>query len=350
MQKKWWIKENYQRKLPFLRARTKVISQIRAFFDNQDFLEVETPILQISPGMEVHIFTFATDYINPFGEQAQKYYLHTSPEFTMKKLLVAGLEKIYQITKVFRNRENSDTHSPEFTMIEWYRAGDGYKTIMKDCEELVRSCFDATGINIAKFNGMECNPFAEFEYITVNDAFKRATGVDLFETMDDVYSHDPNPEKIKQVALDIGDASCTPTDSDRWEDVFFRIYLNKIEPFLGKDRPTIIYDYPLCLAALSRPKPDDDKIAERFEMYICGLELANAFGELTNPEVQEKRFIEDCKIKQELYGEQNPIDDDFIDALKHGMPECSGIALGVDRLAMLCSGAQKISDILWAEV
>ncbi len=350
MQKKWWMNENYSQKLPYLLIRDTVIKEVRRFFDKQDFNEVETPILQISPGMEVHIATFATEYTSPLQDFTQQYFLHTSPEFTMKKLLVAGMTKIYQITKVFRNNERSDTHSPEFTMIEWYRAFAEYTQIMKDCENLIRACFTAADKKIASFNGMTCDPFADFEYLTVNEAFIRATGADLFETMDDVYSHDPCPDKIKQVALSLNDDSCKPSENDRWEDVFFRIYLNKIEPFLGKNRPTIIYDYPLCLAALSRPKPSDDKIAERFEMYICGLELANAFGELTNHEIQKARFIEDAKLKQQIYGEQNPIDYDFLDALKHGMPECSGIALGIDRLAMLCAGASKISDVLWAEV
>ncbi len=350
MQKKWWEKEKFNRKLGFLKDRSKVIKTIRNFFDNENFQEVETPILQISPGMEPHIFTFATDYVNPFGEKETTYHLHTSPEFTMKKLLVAGMPKIYQITKVFRNRENSETHSPEFSMLEWYRANDTYESIMKDCENLIRECFLATGKKIATFRGISCNPFADFEYLTVCDAFKNATGYDLLETIDDHTSHDPNPDKIKQVALSLNDASCNPSDADRWEDVFFRIYLNKIEPFLGKDRPTIIYDYPLCLAALSRPKPNDKRLCERFEVYICGLELANAFGELTNPDIQEARFKADMELKQKLYNEQVPIDKDFIDALKYGMPESSGIALGVDRLAMLCSDAQKIEDVLWAQV
>ncbi len=349
MQKKWWVQEKYSQKIPFLKDRVKVIKTIRGFFDKQDFLEVETPILQLSPGMEPHIFAFKTEYISPFGD-VEEYMLHTSPEFTMKKLLVAGLPKIYQISKVFRNKERSDTHSPEFTMIEWYRADEGYEALMKDCENLVRDCFKATGKSVAEFNGMTCDPFAEFEYLSVNDAFVRATGYDLLDTIDDYTSHDPNPEKIKHVALSLNDASCVPGEDDRWEDVFFRIYLNKVEPYLGQGRPTILYDYPLCLAALSRPKPSDSRLAERFEMYICGLELANAFGELTDATVQENRFLADMKLKQELYGEQNPIDYDFIDALKHGMPMCSGIALGVDRLAMLCSGAQTINDITWAEM
>ena len=350
MKRSWWTPAEFNEKLMHLKNRDKCIKAIRTFFDKQDFLEVETPILQFSPGMEPHIFSFRTEYICPLGENNQTYYLHTSPEFTMKKLLVAGLPKIYQITKVFRNKERSDTHSPEFTMIEWYRAEETYDALMRDCEGLTRDVFRATGRKLAEFNGMVCDPFAEFEYLSVNDAFKNATGYDLLETIDDYSSHDPDPTKIREVALALGDPSCVPDDNDRWEDIFFRIYLNRIEKKLGQGRATILYDYPLCLAALSRPKPSDPRLAERFEMYMCGLELANAFGELTDAKAQEDRFVADMNLKQELYGETHPIDPDFIDALKHGMPECTGIALGVDRLVMLAVGAQVIDQVLWAEV
>lgn len=322
MMNEYWRPENFEQKYPYLKKRMALIKAVRSFFDEQGFDEVETPALQVSPGMEPHLKAFKTELVNPEQDESRDMYLHTSPEFAMKKLLVAGLPKIYQICHVFRNAEGSHLHSPEFTMIEWYRANAGYEAIMDDCVALLRSCAETLDIASYRYKGISCNPFMDWERISVIDAYKKYAGIDV--------SPDSSPLE--------------------WDELFYKVFLNDIEPKLGREFPTILYDYPACMAALSRRKSEDPRFAERFEIYVCGIELANAFGELTDAKEQRKRFEQDMGLKQELYGERYPIDEDFLTALDHGMPECSGIALGVDRLAMLASGADNINQVLWGPV
>lgn len=312
----------------------------------QDFLEVQTPALQVSPGLEPHLQAFRTELKDPRGNRTSTRYLHTSPEFAMKKLLASGLERIYQIAQVYRNQERSSTHHPEFSMLEWYRVGQPYTILMEDCEGLLRACKDAAGgDSLLTWKGVKSDPFLPFERLSVQQAFVRYAETDLLGSISDPLQ--PSPELLRASCRKLG-IHCV--ESDSWEDLFFRIFLEKIEPKLGIGRPTILYDYPISMAALARPKASDPKLAERFELYVCGLELANAFGELTDVKAQRARFESDMDKKQRLYGERYPIDEDFLQALEEGLPESSGIALGVDRLVMLCTGAEHIEDVLWLPV
>lgn len=341
----WWAPEAVRSRLPHLQARGRVVRAVRSFFEDRDFHEVETPALQISPGLEPHIMAFATDLVGPNPDDRRTLYLHTSPEFAMKKLLAGGVPRIFQIAKTYRNGERSQTHSPEFTMLEWYRAHAGYHDLMADCVALVRAACRAAGRGKITFRGLQSDPFLDWEVLPVADAFTRYADIDLLATAPDPAA--PDAALLAREAARIG---IRPHPGDSWEDLFFRISLDRIEPHLGVGRPTVLIDYPISMAALSRAKPEDPRLAERFEIYVCGLELANAFGELTDPEVQRKRFEADMDFKERVYGVRYPIDEDFLAALEHGMPECAGIAMGLDRLAMLCSGAEEIEQVLWAPV
>jgi lysyl-tRNA synthetase class 2 len=341
----WWHPERFARRRPFLEGRARVASRVRAWFEGQGFIEVETPALQVSPGLEPHLIAFSTELVGPNPDDRRTLYLHTSPEFAMKKLLVAGVPRLFQFAKVFRNGERSGTHSPEFTMLEWYRAGAGYRDLMTDCEALIRTAVRAGGREGFEWRDRTCDPFAPWEVLTVAEAFDRYAGIDLLATAPDPQA--PDAGLLAREAERIG---IFPHAGDSWEDLFFRISLDLIEPELGMGRPTFLTDYPVSMAALSRPRSDDPRVAERFELYACGLELANAFGELTDAGVQRARFQADMDLKERLYGNRYPIDADFLAALEFGMPESAGIALGFDRLSMLCTGAREIEDILWAPV
>lgn len=333
----WWHPDKYNQKKDALDTRCKVIKAIRRYFDDHDFMEVQTPALQIAPGMEPHLKAFKTALLSADQSQSQELYLHTSPEFAMKKLLVAGLPRIYQICHCFRNAEGSSLHSPEFTMIEWYRAHAGYHSIMEDCVELLRSCAAQANIEKYQYRGMVADPFRDWHYLSVLEAFEKYAQMDIEPVLDD-------PRGFRALAEKSGYHLAA---DDSWEDIFFRVFLEKIEPNLGLGVPTILYDYPVSMAALARPKSEDPRFAERFELYVCGMELANAFGELTDAEEQRQRYLRDMDLKERLYGERWPIDEDFLAALEYGMPESSGIALGVDRLVMLAVNANTIDDILW---
>jgi lysyl-tRNA synthetase class 2 len=334
----WWTPERFARRRPFLEARARILRALRLWFESQGFTEVDTPALQVSPGLEPHLKAFATWLEAPEGDKRLRY-LHTSPEFAMKKLLAAGMERIYQLGHVFRNGERAGTHSPEFTMAEWYRTGAPYGALMTDCAEVLRAACRAAGTNELSFRGHRCDPFGPWEVLSVPDAFQRHCGIDLLATGGDV-------AVLAAAAAPIG---LHAHDGDSWEDLFFRIMLDRIEPHLGMGRPTMLADYPVALAALARPKPDEPRLAERFELYACGVELANGFGELTDAVVQRARFEADMDLKQRLYGERYPIDEDFLAALAH-MPDAAGIALGVDRLIMLATGADAIEEVQWLPV
>ena len=327
-----WRPDKLARRLPNLQARARLQASMRQWFAAEGFVEVETPILQVAPGAEVHLTGFVTDWELPDGEERERW-LHSSPELAMKKLLAGGVERLFQFARVFRNAEGSALHHPEFTMLEWYRAGAGYETIMEDCAALLR----LTGVKELRWQGKTCDPGAAPERLTVAEAFRRQAGVDLFATIG-------NPEKLSRasgIAMHAGDS---------WDDVFFRVMFEKIEPYLGMGRPTILCEYPISMAALARAKPSDPRVAERFELYCCGVELANAFGELTDPAIQRTRLQADMDEKERLYGVRWPVDADFLAALEHGLPDCSGIALGFDRLVLLATGAAHIEDVLWLPV
>ncbi len=325
----FWRPEEADRRRPALETRAKAVRAVRRFFEDQGFSEVETPALQVSPGLEPHLVAFATTWRDPYGEADRPFYLHTSPEFAMKKLLVAGWTKIFQLAQVFRNGERSNTHHPAFTMLEWYRAGAGYMDLMDDVDGL----FAAVGVE------------APVRRVTVSEAFDYFADVDILATVANPDDPDPAPDALKEEARRIG---VHVGENDRWDDAFFHIFLDRIEPRLGLDGPVILYDWPACMAALSRRKASDPRLCERFEVYWQGIELANAFGELTDAAEQRRRFDHDMALKERLYGERYPLDEDFLAALEHGMPESAGIALGVDRLVMVLTGAERIEDVLWA--
>jgi lysyl-tRNA synthetase class 2 len=341
-----WRPDRLARRLPLLARRGQILRALRNWFERQNFTEVETPALQVSPGMEVHLKAFATEIESPEATRG-RLFLHTSPEFAMKKLLAGGMPLIFQFARVWRNAERSDLHHPEFTMLEWYRAGAGYEVLMDDCEEVLRAAMAESGETRMRWRGRSCDPSQRFERLSVAEAFERYAGIDLLATA-------PEPQKpdiqAQALALAAVRAGIQPRSTDSWEDIFFRVMLERIEPRLGAGRPTILYDYPVSLAALSRPKPDDPRLAERFELYVCGVELANAFGELTDAAVQRRRFEADMASKRQLYGEAWPVDEEFLAALEHGLPPCAGIALGFDRLVMLATGASRIDDVLWLPV
>jgi lysyl-tRNA synthetase class 2 len=340
----WWRPERFAAKRAHLAARGRVIAAIRHFFAAQGVVEVDTPALQISPGLEPHLMAFATELTEP-GEGVRPRFLHTSPEFAMKKLLVAGVPKLFQLAHCFRNGERGRTHSPEFTMLEWYRAGAGYRDLMADCEALLGAALIAAGRTQFIWSGRSADPTQPWQYLSVAEAFTRFCGIDLLATAPEPLS--PSLDRLAAAARPLGIAAHA---GDTWEDLFFRILLERIEPLLGIGAPTVLYDYPIAMAALARAKPEEPRLAERFELYVCGLELANAFGELTDAAAQRRRFHADQQHKQARYGVTYPIDEDFLAALAHGMPESAGIALGVDRLVMLASGAAHIEDVLWAPV
>jgi elongation factor P--(R)-beta-lysine ligase len=340
----WWDPVRFAARMPALEARVRIVAAIRRFFAERGFLEVDTPALQVSPGLEPHLMAFSTELATPEGER-RALHLHTSPEFAMKKLLVAGLPRIFQLAHVFRNGERARTHHPEFTMLEWYRAGASYRDLMADCEALLRDVLAVSGSKALEWGGQRCDPAGAWQYLSVAASFTRFCDIDILATAPDPQR--PNLALLAAAARGIG---VMPHDGDDWEDLFFRLFLERIEPQLGIGVPTILYDYPIALAALSRPKPGDSRLAERFEIYVCGLELANAFGELTDAATQRARFEADRARKRALYGYDYPLDEDFLAALAHGMPESAGIALGVDRLVMLATGASRIEDVLFAPV
>ncbi len=320
----WWHPHRFAERRARLEVRARIATGLRAHFAREDFVEVETPALQVSPGLEPHLFAFETRLRVPDAAAERRRYLHTSPEFAMKKLLVAGVPRLFQLSHAFRNRERSSTHHPEFTMLEWYRAGSDYTALMDDCHAILRLALEASGRERLVYRGAECDPRAPAERLSAAEAFARHAGRDVF-------------------ALE-------PAPGDTYEDQFFRVFLNEIEPKLGLGRPTLVYDWPIALGALARAKPGDPRVAERVELYVCGLELANGFSELTDAAEQRRRFAHDGDEKARLYGERYPIDADFLAALEHGLPESAGMALGFDRLVMCATGAEQIEDVLWAPV
>lgn len=339
----WWRTDVHQDRRPFLLARNRITKAFRAWFETRGFEEVETAALQVSPGAEAHLHAFATEALSAAG-QATPLYLHTSPEFACKKLLAAGEEKIFSLGKVWRNRERGPLHHPEFTMLEWYRARQAYESLMDDCAALVALAAETAGTRRFDFRGMACDPFAEPERVTVAEAFARYAGVDLLASV-----HADGSTDRAALARSARAAGVRVAEDDTWADVFSRIIVEKVEPRLGEGRPTILCEYPIPEAALARQKPGDPRVAERFELYACGVELANAFGELTDAAEQRRRFVAEMDEKARVYGERHPVDEDFLAALEH-MPEASGSALGFDRLVLLATGARRIEDVLWTPV
>jgi lysyl-tRNA synthetase class 2 len=336
----WWRRDLHAERRPRLIARNRIKAALRGWFEARGFVEVEAAALQASPGNETHLHAFATERIAPDGER-ETLYLHTSPEFACKKLLAAGERRIFDFARVWRNREQGALHHPEFTLLEWYRAQEPYTALMADVAAILALAAEVAGADRFAFRGRACDPRAEPKRLTVADAFDRFAGIDLLATLDGAGRTDRDA-----LAAAARGAGVRVADDDTWSDVFSRVLVERIEPRLGAGRATILWEYPIAEAALARPSPRDPRVAERFEVYACGVELANCFGELTDPAEQRRRFEADMAEKARLYGERYPIDEDLLAALAH-MPPASGAALGFDRLVMLATGAERVDQVLW---
>ena len=322
---------------PLLVARMRIAAALREFFAARDFVEVETASLVVSPGNETHLHAFATEVVAPSGTRAP-LYLRTSPEFACKKLLAAGERGIVEFARAFRNRERGALHHPEFTMVEWYRAEAPYESLMEDCAAVLGLAAEAAGAKQFSFRDRAIDPFAVPKRLTVAEAFARYAGIDLVAMLP------PQPTAVLAAAATA--AGVRTASDDTWGDVFSRVLVEKVEPHLGQGRATILYEFPAVQSPLARPKPSDPRLAERFELYACGVELANGFGELTDAAEQRKRLEQQMAEKERIYGERYPIDEDFLAALA-GMPQACGVALGFDRLIMLATGAAHIDDVIW---
>jgi elongation factor P--(R)-beta-lysine ligase len=335
----WWDPDRHQDRRPFLLARNRIKTAIRAWFLDQGFIEVETACLQVSPGNEAHLHAFKTEQIGT-DLSHRALYLHTSPEFACKKLLAAGEEKIFTFAPVFRNREAGPLHASEFTMLEWYRTGAPYEQLWDDCCAILSAAATASGHNTWIHGDRAANAVAPFKTLAVDDAFSDLAAIDLASTYDAVAT---NRDALANLAaaerIQFG-------ADDSWADIFSRILVEKVEPRLGLDQPLILHQYPASLSALARPVATSPKHAERFELYACGVELANGFGELTDARAQRAALEAEMDLKQQRYGERYPIDEDFLAALDLMQP-ASGCALGFDRLVMLATGAKHIAQVQW---
>ena len=322
-----WHPGRLEARLPFLRRRALLAQAVRGFFLARGYTEVETPYAVATPGEEVHLSAFATERVFPDGGR-QRLFLHTSPEFAMKKLLAGGAGPIFQFARTWRNHEGSRLHAAEFTMLEWYRPGATLDDLMDETASLLRAVLPPE----VSCRGVTTS-LARFERLRMADAFRLHAGADLLGTAGDA-------------AALASQAQETLRPDETWEELFFRLLLDRIEPHLGRAAPSFLTHWPAAQAALARRDPADPRVAERFELFVCGIELANAFAELTDAAEQRARFAEDRARRLALGGQDWPMDEDLLDALPL-MPPCAGIALGFDRLAMIASGASRIGQVQW---
>ncbi|MGH7118872.1 MAG: EF-P lysine aminoacylase EpmA [Acetobacteraceae bacterium] len=323
-----WHPERLAARLPYLHRRALLMQATRAFFAARGYQEVETPYAVPTPGEEVFLRPFRTESISRTGER-RTLYLHTSPEFAMKKLLAGGAGPIFQLARVWRNGEAGALHAAEFTMLEWYRPGTGMDELISETEAYLRAVLPP----IVACRGIATD-LSTFERISMAEAFRRYVGCDLLATAGD------GPALARAAGAEL-----RPGES--WEDLFFRLLLEHVEPHIGRQQPTFLTHWPAAQAALARRDPADPRVAERFELYLAGVELANAFVELTDPAEQRARFEADRLRRRAATGPDWPLDEELIAALALGLPACSGIALGFDRLAMIAAGAPRLADVLW---
>jgi lysyl-tRNA synthetase class 2 len=322
-----WTPDSLAARMPFLRRRGLLTAATRGFFEARGYTEVETPYAVAVPGEEVHLGALRTEAADAHGNR-RSLWLHTSPEFAMKKLLAGGAGAIFQLARVWRNNEGSLRHSIEFTMLEWYRPGLPFEGLMDETEALLRAVLPP----VVHSGGVE-TALDRFERVTVAEAFAQYGAGDVLGTAGDAH------------AL-AASAGARLREGEEWEDLFFRLLLERVEPHLGQERPTFLTHWPVAQAALARRDPVDHRVALRFELFVCGMELANAFEELTDPEEQRARFMVDRVRRHAMYGPDWPLDEELLAALRV-MPPSSGIALGFDRLAMLAAGADRIDQVLW---
>ena len=323
-----WHPESLAARIPFLRRRGVLTAETRRFFVERGYTEVETPYAVCAPGEEVHLATFRTERFHPDG-RVEPLWLHTSPEFAMKRLLVAGAGPIFQLARVWRNGEGSARHAPEFTRLEWYRPGADMDSLIGETTAFLRAVLPS----VVQSAGVRTD-LSRIERLTVAEAFDRYAGADVLATAGDA------------PALAAA-AGARLRDGETWEDLFFRMLLERIEPHLGRDCPTFLTHWPAAQAALACRSTHDPRVADRFELFVAGIELANAFVELTDTHEQRARFVDDRARRHAMYGADWPLDEDFLAALEHGMPASAGIAVGFDRLAMLAAGADRIGQVLW---
>jgi lysyl-tRNA synthetase class 2 len=320
------------------RARARLSTAVRAFLSDLGYEEVETPCLVPAPGMEPHIDAFCAPFVPEGGGPPVPLWLHSSPEYAMKRLLAEGFHRTFQLARVFRNGEVSATHNPEFTMLELYRAGADYEGVMRDLEALVEHSARAlTGGAAVRSGGGALDLAAPYERLTVADAFRAHVGVDLLACEGDVARLRAG---LRERGLGAGAAS------DTFDDLFFRLFLERVEPALAATgRPVYLVDWPAPMAALSRVKASDPRVAERFELYAGGLELANGFSELTDAREQRRRLEGERALRVKLGRPAYPLDERFLEAVGR-MPEAGGVAVGLDRLLMLLTGARTIDEVL----
>jgi lysyl-tRNA synthetase class 2 len=335
----WWDQGRHADRRAFLLSRGRIKASVRAWFEAEAFTEVEPGCLQVSPGNEAHLHAFSTERVGTDLSRTPMY-LHTSPEFAMKKLLAAGEERIFAFAPCFRNREAGPLHANEFTMLEWYRTGTDYQAMMSDCTATLARAVEATGSRWVSHGSVTCDPRAAPERLTVADAVSRYAGIDLLATVGEA--------GCDRDALALAaDAQGIRVGADyTWSDIFARILTERVEPRLGIGRATLLFDYPVSEAALARRSTSDPRVAERFELYVCGIEIANGFSELTDAVEQRARFMSEMDVKETRYGERYPIDEAFLSALGT-MPAAAGCALGFDRLVMLASGAERLEQVQW---
>lgn len=336
----WWERGRYQDRRGHLLRRQRLLKGVRSFFEAKGFLEVECPQIQVSPGNETHLHALAVHPVDGEGVVRTRY-LATSPEFSCKKILAAGEEKIFTLARVFRDRERGPLHGLEFTLLEWYRARVPYGVLMEDVLGLLRAVAGEAEGGVFSYRGHRCDPLCEPERITVQEAFMRYGEIDLLSTISGPFSTDRDALCRAIMARHRG--FCIE-ESDDWSDLFSKALTTFVEPHLGHERFTILDQYPKVLSALARPHGEDGRVAERFEVYVCGVELANGFGECTDPDLQRACLEAEMDEKARRYGVRYPLDDDFLAALCV-MPEASGIALGFDRLAVLASHARTLEEV-----
>ena len=337
-----WSPERLAARLPFLRRRARLTAETRAFFTARGYLEIETPSLTPAPGMEVHLAVFRTRFEPILAGEGRDLWLRTSPELAIKRLLAGGVGPCFELARVWRNGEVSPRHSPEFTMLEWYVPGMSFDGLMDETEAFCRAVLPPR----VAHEGVETDVSLPFERLTMAEAFFRfADGLDILATVR--ADGEGDTAALATAAAAIG----APAQAgEEWEDIFFRLLLDRVEPRLGRDRATFLTHWPAPQAALARRDPADPRAALRFELFVAGIELANAFDELTNAAEQRARFIRDVEERKRRYDNAWPVDEDFLAAIDHGLPSTAGIALGFDRLAMLASGAPSVEQVLWLPV
>ncbi|MBN2029012.1 EF-P lysine aminoacylase GenX [bacterium] len=317
------------------RTRARIIRAIRRFFESEDFMEVEPPLLTPYPTLDSHIQSMKTCFHKDQGN-AYSLFLHTSPEHAMKKLLAGGAERIFYLGKVFRDQELTPFHNPEFTLLEWYRTDATYKNMMEDAENLIcrviRECLPSGELT---YQNQKIDLILPWERRTLQDLFQQETGIDLKKSL--------SAEILRRSAVNHG---IHIQKNDNWETIFFKIFLERIEPKLGRTKPLFVMDYPLQMGLMAKKKEENPDFVERIELYMGGLELANGYSELTDPDEQQVRFLEEQKKKEEKESIPYETDNELLSALRMGLPPCAGMALGIDRLVMLLTNEINIQHVV----